>query len=298
MTLFKKEKAMGQNLSHFIKTLRDRHGVDFEGLWRDSMAVKDGQSRKRAFDDNAEIRFWETYSEQYDQILSLYDYAPQVLDRIVSLAGKNKTMIEIGCGTGKFTIPMMGFAKTIIALDFSPDMLKRFKAKIAGSDSDKLTIKHGKWESIIIPPAECIYCINSLYRMSSIKHALIKMNRLATEKVVLIWTMQRSNYDAVINKFHRKGIERKQEYIHLMVLLYELGIDADLEFLDVVKPVELEANRVAGDLNRLATKYHLPLEALKRAFNGQSVKAGNLLRFDIRLKVACIHWSPSSNLHG
>jgi ubiquinone/menaquinone biosynthesis C-methylase UbiE len=280
------------NRSHFTDKIRNGYGVDFEKLWRDSMKSKDEYSRKRAFDDKTETQFWEKFSEKYDHRPSLYDYAPEVLDRIVSLTGHNKKMVEIGCGTGKFTLPMLSFAKEIIALDFSAHMLKKLETKLQASDYGKITLKQGKWEDVTVPVVGCIYSINAIYRMMEIKKALKKMNDIATDKVVLVWTMQRSIYDTIINSFHHKGLERRQEYIHLMNLLYELGIDANLEFLDVVKPLEMSEDRLRKDLLSLSLRHDLPLGKLENGVRRQSVQTGNTIKYGAMLKVAYIHWTP------
>lgn len=282
------------NNSHFIRTLVNQYGVDLEELWQDTMRNKDLHSQKRAFNDAVEKQFWAERSQHYDQQPSLYDYAPHVLDRIVHYTGKDKTMIEIGCGTGKFTIPMLTAAKHIHAVDFSKDMLTRLEKKLSVETRQKISLTQGKWEDYPAQEVDCIYSVNALYRMRKIKHALSKMNRVARSQVVLVWTMQRSVFDAFINRFHKTGLERNQEYIHLMVLLYELGIEPGLEFIKVNKPVTMTRQKAADQLSQLAARYNLPKQEMLDAFHVAAEERGNDFFYECPLKVALIHWSTTS----
>lgn len=282
------------NHSHFIRTLVSRYGIDLEELWKDTMRNKDPYSQERAFDDRVEEQFWVERSKHYDQQPSLYDYAPHVFDRILHYTGKDKTMIEIGCGTGKFTMPMLAMANYVHAIDFSKDMLLMLKDKLSAEARGKVSLIQGKWEECTAPEVDCIYSINALYRMREIKKALIKMNQTARSQVVLVWTMQRSVFDVFINRFHKTGLERNQEYIHLIGLLYELGIDPGLEFIKVNKPVTMTRQKAREQLSLLATRYDLPKQQLLDIFHEAAKVRGNDYFYKCPLKVALIHWTPSS----
>lgn len=281
------------NHSHFIRTLSKGFKVDLEQLWQDSMQHKDPYSGKRAVNDRVETRFWSRFSNQYDQVPSLYDYAPHVLDRILVHTGKNKTMTEIGCGTGKFTQPMLKVARHIHAIDFSPHMLAKFSAKLSPEERKKVTLIRAKWEDHPPEKVDCLYSVNAIYRMTQIRSALTKMNTAARHKVVIVWTMQRSIFDSFINRFHKKGLERNQEYIHLLALLYEMNIDPGLEFIKTTKPIVMEKKRAFEMLNLLLQRHSLPSQEIMTAFKKEVTLYQDKIFFPCPLKVALIHWVPA-----
>ena len=60
-----------------------------------------------------------------------------------------QTVLEIGCGTGKNTIWLAEKAKSMIAVDFSPDMLKIAKSKISKENVDFIEADITKYWSFV-----------------------------------------------------------------------------------------------------------------------------------------------------
>ena len=80
------------------------------------------------------------WAEQYDS----NDNKTRDLDKVATIDTLTKfsfrNVLELGCGTGKNTTWLVKNAKSIIALDFSQEMLGKAKAKI--QDEKKLRFAH------------------------------------------------------------------------------------------------------------------------------------------------------------
>src|SRR5688500_16452879 len=69
------------------------------------------------------------WSETYDSVENkTRDLEARALREIIT--GENPEILEIGCGTGKNTQFLETKAERVVAVDFSPEMLERAKAKI------------------------------------------------------------------------------------------------------------------------------------------------------------------------
>lgn len=65
----------------------------------------------------------------------LHDKAPQdELDFYLSYAGKNKKILEIMCGSGRFLVPFLEHGYDIRGIDFSVEMLEKLKQKAPEAD--------------------------------------------------------------------------------------------------------------------------------------------------------------------
>lgn len=65
----------------------------------------------------------------------LHDKAPQdELDFYLSYAEKNKKILEIMCGSGRFLVPFLEYGYNICGVDFSVEMLKKLKLKAPEAD--------------------------------------------------------------------------------------------------------------------------------------------------------------------
>ena len=279
------------NQSYFIKTLKNDHKLDFNELWEKTIADKNDKDASRASSDEAERKFWEGHSEKYDDIPSLYDYAPFILDKLVDIIGKDKNVIEIGCGTGKFTIPMARLSKNVLGLDFSKHMLQKTKHKLIEGGTQNVVLKQGKFEEVSLNPVDGIYAVNANYRMVNIEANINKMRELAKEKVVFVWTMQRSIYDEILNQTRVKGIGRGQEYIQLINILYNMGIDPCMEIIPVTKHVVIgDVNSHYKEIDGICSEHGISPDAVKKAFDSRLTTKGDELIYKCLLKVAIIHF--------
>ncbi len=79
--------------------------------------------------------------EAYDQWAKIYDTDTNLtrdLDRVVTentLSNLTfKSVIELGCGTGKNTVLLSQIAETVLAIDFSENMIQQTKEKLASDN--------------------------------------------------------------------------------------------------------------------------------------------------------------------
>ncbi|WP_432408993.1 class I SAM-dependent methyltransferase [Wukongibacter sp. M2B1] len=281
------------NNSRFIIDISEKYNLDFQKLWQESILSKDDYNVRRALDDSIESKFWEELAPKYDSRETLYDYAPKAFDKLLSIIGKNKTIIEIGCGTGKFTLPIASHSKSVLAIDFSKDMLSVLEEKLEDYNISNIITKHGKWEEVQIDDADVIFNVNAIYRMWNIKDSLLKMNAHAKEKVVLVWTLQRSLFDSLFVEMGISGVRTMSDYIYIQNILYGLGIDANTEFLTITKPVIYESKeQIYEDFKRDAQDLSLSDNKYVERLNRNIIKRNGYYIYNAKLKVAFIYWIP------
>ena len=113
---------------------------------------------------------YEKYGDYSDETFSeLYDYLPIYSQRddisfYVEWANRiNRDVLELGCGTGRVSIPIVYTGVNVIALDYSMPMLKKLESKLEQEEwdiSDRLFVIRGdmtnfrlnkKFSLIILP---------------------------------------------------------------------------------------------------------------------------------------------------
>lgn len=79
-----------------------------------------------------QIAFYRARAPEYDQSLgTLAALAP--LMRALRATAPTGDAVELACGTGLWTIELLKIAQTVTAIDSSPEMLARNRARIAGA---------------------------------------------------------------------------------------------------------------------------------------------------------------------
>lgn len=91
----------------------------------------------------------------------LHDKAPQdELDFYLSYAGKNKKILEIMCGSGRFLVPFLEYGYNIRGVDFSAEMLEKLKLKAPEADVEYADIAeyttNEQFDYIFISSGVCV----------------------------------------------------------------------------------------------------------------------------------------------
>ncbi len=267
----------------------DYKDIDFEEIWQNRIRSKNGHEKQRVFDDKVEREFWEKLAPNYDKNPTLYDYSKEVFKIVESLIEKGSSLIEIGCGTGKFTIPLSNKCKDILAVDFSKDMLKVLKEKIENNNINNIRALEGKWEDANIDKMDYILSVNSLYRVWNIKDALRKMNALARKAVIIVRTIQKPMFNQL---YMELGIEDQTvlDYIYLENIIHSLGIYASMQYIDVknniyFNNIEDIYRKIEEDIGRKANN-----NIIDSFIEKNFVKEENKYVYTNNSKVAIISW--------
>jgi ubiquinone/menaquinone biosynthesis C-methylase UbiE len=98
-------------------------------------------------------------------------------------------IVEIGCGTGKFTIPLAKAGKRVIAIDYSEEMLEivREKAITEGIESN-IEFRHGDIENLDIPSQSTggVLSIAVLRHFEDQKKAISELARILNNSGILV----------------------------------------------------------------------------------------------------------------
>ncbi|WP_270941059.1 class I SAM-dependent methyltransferase [Romboutsia lituseburensis] len=108
---------------------------------------KDYALSKNTKDKNIEI--WNKSSKSYDEAVG-YERIDEVISNLERLGYINEESIvlDIGCGTGAYTIPLSGICKKVYALDYSDGMLNVLQNKINNQEIENIEILNKDWNNI------------------------------------------------------------------------------------------------------------------------------------------------------
>ena len=201
--------------------------VDWNAVWNGESLL----SRRARLNSG---RFWDEIAER-DQGASCFpdELTEQHLRRIAAQA--DETVLEIGPGLGRLTVPLARAARAVTVVDPSAGMLRRLRARADEEGLTNVRTVHGAWEDAEtldgIGPHAVVVASYSLF-MLDMRAQLERMQRLATHRVCLFVpaeprmpaAVERILFGAVVSS-------RMPDHVLLFNLLHDLGIDADVEVL-------------------------------------------------------------------
>lgn len=152
--------------------------LDFAAAWRMYRNARYGD--KSEADDRA---LWESFAAQYDDRVPV---CAAVLDILKALLHPDDTVLDVGAGTGRYTLPLAREARRVTALDPSPAMLARLHAKMNAEGLSNIDFLEATLEDAELTPHDLVLAAWSLYRQRDILASLRKLTQAARRALVIV----------------------------------------------------------------------------------------------------------------
>src|SRR5579875_730269 len=142
------------------------------------------------------------------------------------------SVLDVGAGTGRFSLALSPFVRQVTALEPNASMLQYLREEIEAGGITNINVLRSTWEEA--PDdlrADIVICSHVLYPILDIVPFLKKLHA-ASEQACFIY-LRATSIDVLTAPFwqHFHGDERRLPpgYIHALDVLYELGIYANVE---------------------------------------------------------------------
>jgi SAM-dependent methyltransferase len=86
-----------------------------------------------------------------------------LLDHVLTHAGAEETALDIGAGTGRWTVPLARTVRRVTALEPMPEMARMLRANLARADADNVDIVAAGWEDAGVGPHDIVVAAHSMY---------------------------------------------------------------------------------------------------------------------------------------
>lgn len=133
------------------------------------------------------MRFNEAnYAEYYHRQMIDNGYPGKLLPFVEGELDGYSTVLDVGSGTGLFTIPLAEIGHHITAVDPSREMLKILERSISVKLRPFIKISDNPWIEWNGEYHDALISVHSLYPMRDIEESLALMKRSAGKKIVII----------------------------------------------------------------------------------------------------------------
>jgi 2-polyprenyl-3-methyl-5-hydroxy-6-metoxy-1,4-benzoquinol methylase len=197
---------------------------------------------------------YNNFAEEYDRRLSSEGYPGNLLDIVLSELGEAKTVIDIGAGSGFFTMPLLEMGCRVTAIEPSVEMVNIMIRKLGSRFNSMLRIDNARWEEWNGDSADSIISVHSVYRMKDMAGVIRKMKEKAGRCLLVVNIESKTMSEYIRSEF--KMIRGSHGYNeNVLRALGELSIE--------YKTLEIEHSRksVFSDIDEEAGYYcrHLGL---------------------------------------
>jgi len=121
-------------------------------------------------------QFWDSYkmadrNEEYDRLAG---YPGLILDRMLRFAGPDSSVVDIGAGSGAYTIPLAKAARKVTVVEPSKGQIARLMRRADREGLENIEVINKRWQDVDRSELESYSLVNAAYcfHMPDIRPAL------------------------------------------------------------------------------------------------------------------------------
>ena len=279
--------------------------INWDELWK--------ATHKRGFTHHGKdvVSHWDARAKEFNKRVMKNKERSNRQVAMLSLS-TDETVLDVGAGTGRLSIPMARLAKSVTALDQSEGMLSCLQENVASECIKNIHCIQKNWQDVgegELVQHDVVISSNSL-GVYDLRAALAKMDSLA-KRAVYIFTFADGKRDDGFRQFMKAGKEERDRghgrhgrneigpagYLMIYNLLADMGILAD------IKVMQWHSKEQYKSLDEAVAEWkemhELPVEKepeLRVFLSQRLVKEGDELCLHRRHKQVLISWQKGEAL--
>ena len=194
--------------------------VDWAARWRQIVA-----DRRTLAHGHADAGYWDRRAKSFAR--STHGRRDEFLRVLEPYLSPQKTLIDVGAGTGRHTVALAELLEWVTAVEPSEGMRSHIVAR------DNVTVVASTWEDADVAPADLVICSHVLYGVADPLPFVDKMQRAASERVFVM--MRETDLPHPAAEIRRRlagdAGPRLPRFSDLFMLLVAAGIAPDVQFL-------------------------------------------------------------------
>lgn len=208
--------------------------IDWDQLWKKALEASPWMQREVKPEkwNNFALRFNEGVHKDWNDRDS---YVNQIFRKIEQKIEPDFTVLDVGCGPGTFAVPLAQKVKRVTAVDISSSMLDLAQKNAIQKNIDNIDYIRKDWEKLAIGKdidkhdmVIASRCLGGL----NLKEKLLNLHQMANKVVYLTWITKVSELQKKIYQVINRKYSQEPDYIYLYNLLYQLGIRAQVDFIE------------------------------------------------------------------
>jgi 2-polyprenyl-3-methyl-5-hydroxy-6-metoxy-1,4-benzoquinol methylase len=142
--------------------------TDWNALWRELVEIK-AKSHEKKHGANSAGDIWEDRAQIFKEgVKRRWKQADSSRAFILSQIGANATILDIGAGTGAWSMLMAPHAKQVTAIEPSSSMIKVMRESLAAENITNVSIVQGSWPDVSVEPHDYSLCSHAMYAIEDL----------------------------------------------------------------------------------------------------------------------------------
>lgn len=195
--------------------------IDWAARWRSIVEERAASTG----DGHGDPGYWDRRAGSFSR--STQGRAYEFLAVIEPYLSPRRTLIDVGAGSGRHSVPLASRLEWVTAIEPSEGM----RSHIAVTDN--MTVVASTWEDAEVAPADLVICCHVMYGVVDVVPFITKLNASARERVFVMLRESDMPHPAgrIRARMAAGGASRLPRFSELFVLLVQMGLAPDVAFL-------------------------------------------------------------------
>jgi SAM-dependent methyltransferase len=149
--------------------------TDWNALWRELVEIK-AQSRERRRGGGKPADVWADRALAFKEgVKRKWARPDSSREFILSQIAPDGTVLDIGAGTGAWSILLSARAQHVTAVEPSGSMIKVMRESLAAEDIRNVSIVEGEWPGVSVEPHDYSLCSHAMYAAPDLRTFVLEM---------------------------------------------------------------------------------------------------------------------------
>jgi 2-polyprenyl-3-methyl-5-hydroxy-6-metoxy-1,4-benzoquinol methylase len=160
--------------------------TDWNSLWRELVEIK-ARSRRKKLGDASQPDIWADRAVEYrNGVKQKWVRPDSSRDFILSQINADSTVLDIGAGTGAWSVLFARQARHVTAVEPSNAMIAVLRESLASEQISNVSIVQGSWPDVEVEPHDFSLCSHAMYGSSDLAAFVLRMNACTRRKCFLL----------------------------------------------------------------------------------------------------------------
>jgi hypothetical protein len=198
-----------------------RGEVDWAERWRSLVAER---VEAAAAAGQVDPSYWDRRAPTFARSTRARD---GFLDVVKPYLALSKTLIDVGAGAGRHSVPLAEGLEWVTAVEPSEGMRALIPPR------DNMTVVASTWEDATVAPADLLICCHVMYGVGEPVSFIAKMQRAARERIFIMMRELPMAHPAAVIRERLLGVDdpRMPRFSDLFMVLIHMGIAPDVDFI-------------------------------------------------------------------
>lgn len=228
--------------------------------------------------DNSD--FWERRAGSFRRSSGIAADTDPLIQRVLALLPAGGSILDVGAGYGRLTLPLARSAGRITAVEPQPVMTQFLREGVAEGGIENLTILQAGWMDVEakVEPSDIVLCTGVLFAQPGQEDIAAWLQALDAHARVAVVLGQVVSWGeppllaAMWQRLHGEPRIPTSTYIDVYDVLWELGIPANVEIYDTGRRITPPFADLAGAVAAIREQLILPDTAEVNAVLGEALQ--------------------------